>query len=352
MLEIAAYVEHNRPKLEQEAVESITLSPNDRYYVQQSNMGVYLVKERLESGQDKPDDSVVNEYYDSLYQASLFARQLNEYQLQLDTRYGRWMRHTITPETLAYKYRFSTIEIPPLPDVAPFRFRWHFPGLGSYRSCRQVYCSVSYEDLPPLPEELFQGTMDWLPPVENASHMQGIDCYFSEVDLHQIISLAHLLHIVLPDSFLKCLHVPELLERIPSCTDCYFDLSVAAAVQLRNERGYLIRFLLDRQGAIAWYLYLTPEGKQYVLVGTPWLDSLDDTEQLGSTQKEKIGEEIERTLEVCAVSFEAFLYRFWLENMLWYKLSANQETGPLTEEEERYLYYYTQSHKSEFEAGL
>jgi len=36
----------------------------------------------------------------------------------------------------------------------------------------------------------------------------------------------------------------------------------------------------------------------------------------------------------CAPSFEAFLYRFWLENSLWFALSDNQS---LTDEQQRYV---------------
>jgi len=42
---------------------------------------------------------------------------------------------------------------------------------------------------------------------------------------------------------------------------------------------------------------------------------------------------------VCGPSFEAFLYRFWLENTLWE--AVNEGAGaPLTEAQERYLAHY------------
>ncbi|HLG77123.1 MAG TPA: hypothetical protein VKX46_11965 [Ktedonobacteraceae bacterium] len=45
---------------------------------------------------------------------------------------------------------------------------------------------------------------------------------------------------------------------------------------------------------------------------------------------------------VCALSFEEFIYRFWLENTLWYKLFHYRSGDPaLTSAEEHYLAYYT-----------
>jgi hypothetical protein len=42
---------------------------------------------------------------------------------------------------------------------------------------------------------------------------------------------------------------------------------------------------------------------------------------------------------ICAPSFEAFIYRFWLESTLYRKLHGFDYT-PLTSEEQRYLAHY------------
>ena len=47
-----------------------------------------------------------------------------------------------------------------------------------------------------------------------------------------------------------------------------------------------------------------------------------------------------KNIYVCASSFEEFLYRFWMENILWYKLVWYKGRKPLTEEEKSYLSYY------------
>jgi len=44
---------------------------------------------------------------------------------------------------------------------------------------------------------------------------------------------------------------------------------------------------------------------------------------------------------VCAPSFEAFVYRWWLESTIYMKLDG-LESAPLTAEEHRYLAHYQQ----------
>jgi hypothetical protein len=48
-------------------------------------------------------------------------------------------------------------------------------------------------------------------------------------------------------------------------------------------------------------------------------------------------EAFQRTL-ICAQSFEEFLYRFWLENCIWFVLTDKHRQ--LTDEEENYLRHY------------
>lgn len=169
--------------------------------------------------------------------------------------------------------------------------------------------------------------------------------FHSEANLQQIIASAQQLRISLPDAFLRLMASAKLMERISSCTDCYFDLSEKLVACPGSEEGYIVRFLNARQGQIAWYLYLTPQGNHCVLVGFPLLDLLNDPEspeyiEAGITDEERSIALAGKWTYVCASSFEEFLYRFWLENILWYKLVWYHGKKPLTEEEERYLSHY------------
>lgn len=229
-----------------------------------------------------------------------------------------------------------------LPNSPSFPFGWYSFGLGPYRPCDATYCLFSYESLPPLDNSLFQGTLHWLPPLADDKNQRGIDHYHSESDLQRIIVSAQQLSVSLPKAFLHLIASAELMERIPSCTDCYFTLSEKMVACPGSEEGYIVRFLNARQGQAAWYLYLTPQGNHCILAGFPLLDLLHDSESPKYIEK-RITEE-ERSMAftgkgayVCALSFEEFLYRFWLENILWYKIVWYEGQKPLTSEEQHYL---------------
>jgi hypothetical protein len=215
----------------------------------------------------------------------------------------------------------------------PFQSGWYSSGLGSYRPCHTTYCRIPYESLPLLPEALFQRTLDWLTPLGSDRDPGGMEQSHSEADLMRIVTSAQDLHLVLPQAFIRLLSSPELMKRIPSCTDCYFSLSEKILPCPGNERGYIIRFLNDSQGCLTWYLYITPQGEHSVLVSPVWLDILEE-EQVTE-------EEATQHTYVCAASFEEFMYRFWIENRLWYSIVWNKGQKPLTAEEQRYLAHYT-----------
>lgn len=226
----------------------------------------------------------------------------------------------------------------------PFSAKWFFPGLGRYRRCDATYCHFPYESLPPLDESLFQGTLHWLTPL-NGRGERGMDHYHSEADLQQIVASAQQLSIPLPGTFLQLMASAELMERIPSCTDCFFSLSEKLVACPGSEEGYIVRFLIARQGQIAWYLYLTPQGSHCVLCGWPLLDLLNDPEspeyiRAGVTDEERSMAFTGKVTHICALSFEEFLHRFWLENILWFKIVWHRDYTSLTEKEERYLSHY------------
>jgi hypothetical protein len=50
-------------------------------------------------------------------------------------------------------------------------------------------------------------------------------------------------------------------------------------------------------------------------------------------------ERILGAIAACAPSFEAFLYRYWLENTIWFAL--NEQHAPLTPPQQQYLHHYS-----------
>ena len=237
-------------------------------------------------------------------------------------------------------------------ELTPFQSRWYSFGLGEARPCKGTYCFYPIDSLPPIPESLFQGTFHWLIPMDvdieqleqqNYSSSEKYASIVAEtLRLRELMTLAQQLGLSLPDTFLRFMASPKLLNRIPSCTDCFFELSKKIVPCPGSENGYIIRFLNASQWLNAWYLYLTPQGEHCIIIAVPWLDLLDDPEYLTSITEEERRETFEgKGTYVCAPSFEEFMYRFWLENIIWYKHIWFQGKKPLTEEEQRYLAHYT-----------
>lgn len=234
------------------------------------------------------------------------------------------------------------------PGLPPFSSGWFSSGLGSFRPCDATYCLVPYEQLPPLSEVGFQGTLHWLLSSDRGfqpDHDHDPPWALSPSQWKRLQTSADQLGIPLPEAFQRLMNSRQLRDRIPSCTNCYFGLSEKLVACPGSEEGFIIRFLNAAQGQIAWYLYLTAQGEHCVLAGYPLLDLVSDPESPDS-QSQGITEEERRmamsgkaTL-ICALSFEEFLYRFWIENVLWYKLVWYKDQELLTREERRYLSYY------------
>ncbi len=156
--------------------------------------------------------------------------------------------------------------------------------------------------------------------------------------INWLVDSARQLGLSLPDPFVRFMASPELQKHVPSCTDCHFYLPETIVPCPGSEDGYLIRFLDDQQFVLLWYLYLTASGKHSVLVAHPRFHDLAESPEYAEPFRSE--EERQETLKgvyVCAPSFEAFLYRFWLENTIWFNLDLHK---PLTEEQQRYLAHY------------
>jgi hypothetical protein len=250
----------------------------------------------------------------------------------------------------------------------PFAFGWYGADLPGYRACDDTYCFFPYADLPPLdaPGE----RLDWLQQLDEATDQQ-MRVYRDRAkalgNLPDIEATADQLGLRLPAPFLRLMASPALQDRIPSSTACCFELGKAIASYPGRQDGFILRFLNDQQNVLTWYLYLTRDGASCVIVTPYWLEGLtgaqgDDAP--GATLTATLGEgpdAVTRQIEsgprytesadpqaiqqvvantyACGPSFVSFLYRYWLENVLWFKL--NDASGAqLTQEEQRYLAHY------------
>ena len=218
-------------------------------------------------------------------------------------------------------------------DQTPFRAGWWSFDLGKYRACNGTYCFFPYESIPPLDQGLFRGEFQWLAELD-AAHRTQQEIYDQDDTPHeqlaprleQLRAHAGQLGLSLPESFLKFMRSGALQDQIPSCTACYFKLGDQIVKSPAGDKGFFLRFLNDQQDCILWYLYLTPAGGHCV-VASPM--ALDEPDELPDS-----AEVIAQHIVYCAPTFEEFIYRFWLENTIWFALN---EGGNLTEAQKLYL---------------
>jgi len=199
---------------------------------------------------------------------------------------------------------------------------WWGCDLGSYRPCESTYQLYPYDSLPAPEESLFHGEFQWLigtgdeplPPADPAPL--------------QALQQAGL---VLPQSFVDFMHSPELQRRVPSCTACEWDLSGPIPSPL-GDGAHLVRFLRDQQDVLFWYLYLrldTSPAESAAVVCSPIAFDQHDLSQRR--------DEVLANTWWCAPDFEHFVYRFWIENVLWFTLN---EAGERDATQEAYLSHY------------
>ncbi len=213
------------------------------------------------------------------------------------------------------------------------------PGIG-------IYAQVPMEALPPL--RPCDGSFAWLPPLSPG--IKGMANAMWELEgeanvrahLAALDSEARALGDPLPAEFVRFMTTPSLFGRVASCTGCYFDLlgdsdseddddvddddddydaddaarTVLVPVPGHPGNARLLCFMSEL--ASRWYLLL--DGTDPPRVVTGWIDPDDDDRLVD--------------LAVCADSFETFIRRFWIENLLWFRHDAGE---PATGELRAYL---------------
>jgi hypothetical protein len=199
-----------------------------------------------------------------------------------------------------------------------FPHGWWGTDLGEARESAGTYELYPAETLPAVDESRFDGTFAWLVPDAPHDPFRAID----------VATLAE--QVTLPESFKRFMASQALMDAIPSCTGCDFDLASKPVPSPVEPAAQLVRFLRDQRDSVIWYLYLRPDGESFV-IASPWL-------------LEAVGlEEVDRDTLIAnmirsAPSFEHFIYRFWVENALWFGVNEGDD---MTAEMERYLMHYT-----------
>jgi hypothetical protein len=216
---------------------------------------------------------------------------------------------------------------------------WQFPELPGYREPAHdygTYFASDYSALPPVAREL-DDEFGWLR-AEPAVLGSLTDADYSQVpqrpaSADELAALIGKSGVTPPRSFATFVADGQLHARIRSCTACYLDL--ADVIVPTEDGGWLIHFLSDSQWVLHWLLYVGPEsGEAVVVTQLPFGLQLDEA----PTRFDPANVDA----WVCAASFSEFVYRFWIENEIWYRLSraGSNTEPPLSVEQQAYVDHY------------
>ncbi|HEY2468220.1 MAG TPA: hypothetical protein VGI45_10355 [Terracidiphilus sp.] len=215
---------------------------------------------------------------------------------------------------------------------------WLSIGLPGFEK-RSTYQGYPLDFMPEIPIDLDED-LSWLLKNGQAHPGQGLDqwdMYAMPKPAALAIELAARQNIVLPASFRQFMTSPNLQSHVRSCTDCYLDPGERMVETIGSLAGYLIHFLSDSQSCAHWYLHVLRSGESsvletddlycYEITNSDWIEN-------PACRQERINIE-ELDFRFCSASFPEFLFRFWIENEIWYALHGMRR--PLTELEQAYL---------------
>ena len=201
-----------------------------------------------------------------------------------------------------------------------------------------TYQGYRLEDMPPIPIEL-DSDLEWLRTLGTSRPGRGLDQldeYAKPLPPATGLEFARELGLSLPASFSRFMRSNELQSMVRSCTDCYLDPGQRIVETVGELTGHLMHFLSDSQCCSHWYLHILATGESavlesddlygYLIENSDWIENpacrLDRIDVMGLN------------FNFCAPSFDQFLFRFWIENEIWY---APDENRPLNALELAYL---------------
>ena len=135
---------------------------------------------------------------------------------------------------------------------------------------------------------------------------------------------------------------PELQSRVRSCTDCYLDPGERIVETIGSIPGHLLHFLSDSQSCSHWYLHILPEGASAVLASPNQYGLIVENSNWIGNPACRLDRIDVSGLEFAysARSFSEFLYRFWIENEIWFALVDKRKPRSLNALELNYVEHY------------
>jgi len=211
------------------------------------------------------------------------------------------------------------------------------PGYREHPTPFSTYSPFSYQDLPHIEREL-DDDLGWLraePRVPGSLGyvVAGDPTPERAATAAELSALLGDRTLALSRPFRTFITDPEPRTRVRSSTSCYLDLG-QFPVDVAGG-GALIHFLSDQQWMLHWLLYVGADGSEAVVVTETAFGFEADGEPFDRLDPDEAG------VSVCAESFSEFLYRFWIENEIWFRADGDAKGEPsLTDEQRRYATHY------------
>ncbi len=217
---------------------------------------------------------------------------------------------------------------------------WLSVGLPGF-SKESTYQGYSFDQMPPVPIEL-DDDLEWLRTHGTSNPGKGLaqpEEFARPLPAAKVLDFAAQASLPLPKAFVRFMTSPELQSRVKSCTDCYLDPGQRIVTTIGSMKGHLVHFLSDSQFCAHWYLHVLNTGQAAVLESEdPYCFLIENADWIENPacRLEQV-DLAELAFQMCAPSFSEFLFRFWIENEMWYAIHVSEHRRPLTLLEINYL---------------
>lgn len=222
-------------------------------------------------------------------------------------------------------------------NLTNFEFAWWGTGIEPARESTGTYHQFKYHDQPPLPVETFDGSFGWL------RQSELVSSYSSGSKWKAFCNEKRTEGYFVPKEFETFLSDNDLPGRIKSCTDNYFQSPEPDHYESAEwEDGLFVTFYADSQYCVLWGILLPREPGRYapILAGPPdflfpgiWGEPEEEDEEYAP------GKPV-----LAASQLEQFLFRWWIENEIWYATLWEETRRPLTPMEQTYVDHLNQSY--------
>lgn len=212
----------------------------------------------------------------------------------------------------------------------PFEKSWIYTDLAGIRESDDLgtYKKFRYEDLPKIEIEL-DAYFNWLKSYPIYLD-EDRDYDFGEKVI-EFQAAAEKKGLSLPVSFLNFINEPELIQRIRSNTDCFFELGDFIEKVPNYEDLYLLHFLSDSQACGFWYICMNTNGN-HCIISSENLYCHKET-VFADTDFKRVSNRIGYWV---APNFREFIFRQWIENEIWLNKWHGTKMSTI---ERKYLYH-------------